>query len=158
VAPPSLPDPAEDAAADAAAVSALVVEYAHRLDHGDLDGVARLFAHGTFRSARGTELAGAEAVRHVYDPVVLYADGTPRTKHVLGNLEVTVDAPSGTATARCTFTVLQAAPGLPLQPVLSGRYHDTFVKTGGEWRYAERMVCPDLAGDLSHHMAGGGGA
>jgi SnoaL-like domain len=144
-------------ARDADAVAALVVEYADRLDRGDLDGVARLFEHGTFRSSRGTELAGTEAVRHVYAPVVLYADGTPRTKHVLGNLDVTVDAPAGTATARCTFTVLQAAPGLPLQPVLSGRYHDTFVKVGGEWRYVERMVHADLTGDLSHHMAGAGG-
>jgi len=38
--------------------------------------------------------------------------------------------------------------------VLSGRYHDSFVEVDGEWRYAERMVLPDLPGELSHHMGG----
>jgi len=149
VAEPAAPD-----THDADAVRALVVEYALRLDAGDLDGVAQLFAHGTFRSPLGTELTGADAVRTLFDPMILYADGTPRTKHVLGNLDVTVDADARTATARCLFTVLQAVPGLVLQPVLSGRYHDSFVEVDGEWRYAERMVLPDLPGDLSHHMGG----
>ena len=70
----------------------------------------------------------------MYDPVVIYADGTPRTKHVLGNLDVVVDSAAGTANARCTFTVLQAAPGRPLQPVLAGRYHDSFARVDGVWR------------------------
>ncbi|HZP31114.1 MAG TPA: nuclear transport factor 2 family protein [Acidimicrobiia bacterium] len=139
---------------DEDAVAALVVEYASRLDAGDLDGVAALFAHGAFRSPAGTNLVGAEAVRRLYDPVIRYADGTPRTKHVLGNLDVTVDHSAATATARCAFVVLQAVPGFPLQPVLSGRYHDSFAKVDGEWCYLERMVLPDLNGDLSRHMAG----
>ncbi len=141
---------------ETAAVAALVNEYARRLDAGDLDGVAALFARGVFRSSRGTNLSGADAVRHVYDPVILYGDATPRTKHVLGNLDVTVDSAAGTATARCTFTVLQAVPGFALQPVLAGRYHDVFARADGEWHYVERIVHPDLAGDLTHHMATGG--
>ena len=152
---PQAPDAYPDA--DVAAVTALVVEYAERLDGGDLDGVAQLFAHGTVRTSRGTELVGAE-VRRMYDPVVIHADGTPRTKHVIGNLQVTVDTATGTATARCTFTVLQAAPGRPLQPVLAGRYHDAFARVDGVWRYVERMILADLWGDLSQHMAGAGGA
>ena len=142
-----------DADADVAAVTALVVEYAQRLDAGDLDGVAQLFAHGTVRTSRGTELVGPE-VRRMYDPVVIYADGTPRTKHVLGNLEVVVDSAAGTAHTRCTFTVLQAPPGRQLQPVLAGRYHDSFARVDGVWDYVERMILADLWGDLSHHMAG----
>ena len=154
VAAPEAPgDRDVDAGADVAAVSALVVEYAQRLDAGDLDGVARLFAHGTVRTSRGTELVGPE-VRRMYDPVVIYADGTPRTKHVLGNLDVVVDSVAGTANSRCTFTVLQAAPGRPLQPVLAGRYHDSFARVDGVWDYVERMILADLWGDLSHHMAG----
>ena len=155
--PPRVPDPAahEDAIA---AITALVVEYATRLDAGDLDGVARLFEKGAFRSPRGTDLVGTDAVRTMYDPIMLYEDGTPRTKHVLGDPIITVDEASGTATARCAFTVFQTVPGLALQPVLSGRYHDSFAKAGGAWHYVERRVLPDLWGNLSHHMGRGGGA
>ena len=133
------------------AVVALIVAYAECLDGGDLDGVAELFEHGTFRSAGGGEpLVGRNAVRRQYEPVLLYDDATPRTKHVLGNIEVTVDA--GTASSRCTFTVLQQAPTQQLQAVLAGRYHDRFEQGADGWRFVERVVHPDLLGDLSRHM------
>ena len=138
---------------DVAAIHALIGSYAERLDAGDLDGVAALFEHGTFRSAwGGPPRVGQDAVRAMYEPVVIYADGTPRTLHVIGNVDVTVDGRAGTATARCTFTVLQAVDGVALRPVLVGRYHDELVRVGGAWRFALRTVHPDLAGDLSHHM------
>ena len=88
----------------------------------------------------------------MYDSVTLYDDGTPRTKHVLGNVVVEVDDDHDSASASCTFTVFQAAPGAPLKPVLAGRYIDRFTRVDGEWRYVERVVHPDLLGDLSLHM------
>jgi ketosteroid isomerase-like protein len=134
-------------------VRALIGSYAERLDAGDLDGVAALFEHGVFRSARGgAPRVGMAAVRRMYDPVILYEDGTPRTKHVLSNIEIDVDDRAGTATARCTFTVLQSVPGTALQAVLAGRYHDRFERLDGGWHFAERTVHPDLMGDLSRHM------
>jgi uncharacterized protein (TIGR02246 family) len=134
-------------------VRALVVAYAERLDAGDLDGVAALFDDAVVRTARtGTELAGRDAVRRLYDPVILYDDTTPRTKHVLSNLEVHVDDRAAEGTSRCAFTVWQAAPGHGLQPVLAGRYEDTFTRVDGIWRFAARVIHADLLGDLSHHM------
>jgi len=133
-------------------VRALVIAYAERLDAGDLDGVAALFEHAVVHSGRLGDLHGSAAVRGMYEPVVIYDDGTPRTKHVLGNLQISVDESGETAESRCNFTVLQAAPDAPLQPVLAGRYHDRFVRDGDEWRYAERTIIPDLMGDLSLHM------
>ena len=139
--------------ADTEAVRALVVAYAERLDAGDLDGVAALFADAVVRpAASGAELLGREAVRRMYDPVILYEDGTPRTKHVLGNLEVRVDAGAATATGGCTFTVLQARPGHGLGPVLCGRYDDRFARVEGRWRFTERIITPNLLGVLSDHM------
>lgn len=138
---------------DEAAVRALVHAYCERLDAGDFDGVAALFTRGAFRSPAGTELVGAAAVRRMYDAVIAYDDGTPRTKHVLGTVTVAVDGDAGTATARSHFTVYQQTPTLPLQPVLAGRYHDRFVRADGQWWFEERMVRPDLEGDLSRHMA-----
>jgi 3-phenylpropionate/cinnamic acid dioxygenase small subunit len=140
-----------------ATIRALVVAYAEHLDAGDFDAVAALFEHAQVRSARdGAVREGRAAVRRMYDPVIVYDDGTPRTKHVLGNVVVTVDERAGTASGRCTFTVMQAAPGTPLRAVLSGRYLDRFARdersTGG-WRFSERTVYPDLLGDLSQHMA-----
>jgi ketosteroid isomerase-like protein len=138
---------------DEQAIRRLILAYCERLDAGDFDGVAALFARGAFRSPAGTHLAGADAVRRMYDPVVVYGDGTPRTKHVLGTVIVDHDAASATATARSHFTVFQQTDALALAPVLAGRYHDRFVHADGSWWFEERMVRPDLEGDLSHHMA-----
>ncbi len=131
---------------------ALVGAYADRLDAGDLDGVVALFEHAVVRAPRtGTELAGAE-VRRMYEPVIRYGDGTPRTKHVLTNLMVEVDDAAGTATSHCVFTVWQASPADGLRPVLAGRYDDTFTRVGADWRFVERVIHADLLGDLSSHM------
>ena len=141
------------ATADTEAIRALVVAYAELLDAGELDGVARLFADAVVRPAtRGTELRGADAVRRMYDPVIRYDDGTPRTRHVLGNLEVRVDGSGTTATSGCTFTVVQARPEHGVQPVLCGRYDDRFTRVEGRWRFTERVITPQLLGDLSDHM------
>lgn len=130
-----------------------MVAYAERLDAGDFDGVADLFEHAVVRGSRtGSELTGRDAVRGMYDPLIRYEDGTPRTKHVLSNLEVRVDEPAGRATSHCVFTVWQAAPGQPLRPGLTGRYDDAFTRVGGQWRFTERVIHADLLGDLSRHM------
>jgi hypothetical protein len=134
-----------------AEIRALLDAYCERLDAGDFDGVADLFRHGGFRSPRGTNLQGANEVRSQYDAVILYADGTPRTKHVLGTVIVEADDDAGTASARCAFTVFQAVDGPP-EPVLTGRYHDEFERIDGAWCFRERFVYPDLEGDLSRHM------
>jgi ketosteroid isomerase-like protein len=139
---------------DAEAVRALVVAYAERLDAGDLDGLAALFADAVVvrPAGRGGALVGRDAVRRLYAPVIRYEDGTPRTQHVLSNLEVAVDPEAGTATSHCVFTVLQARPSGGLGPVLSGRYQDRFARVDGRWRFVERAIHPDLLGDLSDHM------
>ncbi len=146
--------PTPDRGADAEAIRRLIVAYAERLDAGDLDGVAALFEHGVFRSAApgGSVRTGAAEVRRMYDSVILYDDGTPRTKHVLGNVLVDVDDDADSATSSCTFTVFQAAPDAPLQPVLAGRYIDRYTRADGVWRFAERVVHPDLLGNLARHM------
>ncbi|HLK11560.1 MAG TPA: nuclear transport factor 2 family protein [Candidatus Binatia bacterium] len=139
---------------DLEAITALIHAYAERLDAGDLDGVAALFARATWRSpARAEPLHGAAAVRRAYDRVILY-DGVPCTRHLLTNVVVEVEPPDRAA-ARSYFTVLQARPDFPLRPILCGRYHDAFVRDGGGWRFADRLILPDLVGDLSRHLRSG---
>jgi hypothetical protein len=82
----------------------------------------------------------------------IHPDGTPGTKHVTTNLILDIDDENGTASARSYWTVLQAVPGLPLQPILAGRYHDRFVRENGGWGFSERRYFIDLVGDVSHHV------
>ena len=134
------------------AIRALVHRYAELLDGGDLNGVARLFTHSTWGSpGRGQPLRGEEQVRRAYDGVILY-DGSPSTKHVISNVSIEIAADGATATARSYFTVLQARPDFPLQPIIAGRYHDRFERVEGRWRFADRQIIPDLIGDLSRHL------
>src|SRR5256714_11398239 len=66
---------------DVAAIPALIHEYAERIDGGDLDGLAALFADATWGSpGRGTPLRGTEQVRRGYQGGVPYC-GIPCTKH-----------------------------------------------------------------------------
>jgi len=132
----------------------LLYAYAERLDAGDFAGVGALFADGQIRVAEdGPSICGAEAVRQLYAATVrLYGDGTPRTKHVTTNVTVQVDEAGGTATARSYFTVLQQLEDLPLQVIVAGRYHDTFARVDGVWRFKVRRMYVDLRGDLGRHL------
>jgi hypothetical protein len=131
-------------------ITALIHEYAFRLDGGDLDGVAALFANAELRSTRSDRVRrGVAEARALYDPVILYEDGTPRTVHQLTNVTVSIDGP--TAQARTYFTVLQVT-GLGLHPILVGEYRDRFALVDGRWEFTERVFDPRLLGDLSAHM------
>jgi len=136
---------------DAEAINALIMTYAERIDAGNLDGVAALFAHATWRVPARTEpFSGSAAVRRVYDAVILY-DGSPCTRHVVTNLVVELRG-ADRAVARSYFTVFQALPDFPLQPIIAGRYHDAFERVDGTWRFADRLILSDLIGDLSRHL------
>lgn len=136
---------------DREAIRALLHEYCFRLDGGDLDGVADLFAHATMRSpGRTTPLTGRDEVRTNYDGVVLYDDGTPCTQHHLANTTIVLDG--DTAASTSYFVVFQSRPDFALQAVLAGRYVDQFARVEGAWRFTDRMIHPDRIGDLSRHM------
>ncbi|MGZ4675915.1 MAG: nuclear transport factor 2 family protein [Acidimicrobiia bacterium] len=133
---------------DEEAIRRLVAAYGERLDAGDLDGVAAMFAGATWRSGSRT-LRGPDEVRDVYDDVILY-DGRPRTRHVMSDVVVAVEGDGATST--CTFTVFQELPDFPLQAVLVGRYLDSFARTPSGWELRDREIHVDLVGDLSRHM------
>jgi hypothetical protein len=45
---------------------------------------------------------------------------------------------------------------MPLQPIVSGRYADSFRRDDdGTWRWAERRYAVDHVGDVSHHLRPG---
>ncbi len=134
-------------------ITALIHAYAGRLDAGDLDGVAALFEHATWRSdSTRAVLQGTGQVRAVYDRVHLY-DGSPRTKHLITNLSIDMQPGADRARSDCYFTVLHGiVPGEPIQTILSGRYADRFERVSGTWRFADRLIVVDLAGDQRKHF------
>ena len=132
----------------------LLGSYCELMDAGDFAGVGELFAHGALADDTGRELArGSEAVRAFYAAGTRLHDGTPRTKHLVTNTVLDIDEATGRAAARSSYLVLQQIADAPLQPIITGRYHDAFVRRDGRWQFSERRFFVDLVGDLSHHLA-----
>jgi len=136
------------------AIQALVHRYCLLIDRGDFAGVGALFAAADLQYADDGPVFRndpAAIARMLSAFVRVYECGTPRTRHLSSNIIVEPLA-DGAAQATSAVTVLQAAPGLPLQPIICGRYDDRFAKQDGAWRFAARRFHADLSGDLSAHL------
>jgi hypothetical protein len=139
---------------DREAIGELISTYAERIDEGDFEGLADLFANAelTTEGLDQVSRGSAEVLATYTNWTRRFEDGTPRTKHVMTNLIVEVDEESGRAASRSYFTVLQAVPGvLALQPIVAGRYRDRFELVDGAWRFTSMHIIIDLVGDLSQH-------
>ena len=135
----------------------LLYVYAERIDAGDLDGVAELFTHGRIRvgpdAPAEATFEGRERVLGMYEAATrLHDDGTPLTRHVTTNAIIEVDDDAGTGSARSSYTVFQRTDSLALQPIICGRYHDTFRRIDSRWWFDTRVLLVDLVGDLSQHL------
>ncbi|WP_067459005.1 nuclear transport factor 2 family protein [Actinomadura macra] len=134
------------------AIANLIARYAELVDGADFDGIRDLFADAAFIGSNATWWGGDAIADMFRATVIVHADGTLRTRHVTTNLHIEVDEVAGTAASRASYTVLQAVPGLTLQPIACGRYHDRFARRDGRWRFTERRIYLDLTGDVSHHL------
>jgi 3-phenylpropionate/cinnamic acid dioxygenase small subunit len=138
---------------DRHAIADLLFEYAARVDAGDFAGVGELFAAATYRTEGSpVVLSGSDAVREAQESVIRLYDGSPRTHHVVTNVRVTVASDAASASGTSYFTVLFAAPGDGPEVILSGRYSDTFERSGGSWRFSDRLIHLDQVGDLTGHL------
>lgn len=136
------------------AIEALLYRYAELIDAGDFAGIGRLFARGQIMApAVNAVFRGAAAVQGMYETATRrYACGTPRTQHVMSNLNITLDADARGASASLRFTVFQALEDFPLQAIIAGRYQDRFARDEAGWYFTERRMQPELIGDLSRHL------
>jgi 3-phenylpropionate/cinnamic acid dioxygenase small subunit len=132
-------------------IANLLYRYAEYIDTGDLSGAAALFRHARVNTGLGE--IGSEELLAMWQRSIRLYDGVPRTKHVITNPIIEVDESAGTASSRSTYTVIQQAGDGPLQPVICGRYHDSFERgEDGQWRYSYRdYSLIDLIGDMSGH-------
>jgi 3-phenylpropionate/cinnamic acid dioxygenase small subunit len=136
------------------AITALMFRYAECVDAADFDGIATLFEQGkiTNEGVAGA-IIGPDAVRKLYERTNrVHQDGTTRTRHVNSNVITDIDDHAGRATARSSFVVFQQTTALPLQPIVSGRYRDTFLVANGEWHFDSRHIFVDHVGDVREHL------
>jgi 3-phenylpropionate/cinnamic acid dioxygenase small subunit len=142
------------------AITTLMFRYVECVDAADFDGIAALFADGeiTNEGVKGA-ITGSDAVRALYHNTNrVHADGTLRTRHLTANVIVDIDEAAGTAATRSAFVVFQQTSELPLQPIVAGRYRDTFVREGGKrdgdsWRFERRHIIVDQVGDVREHLS-----
>jgi 3-phenylpropionate/cinnamic acid dioxygenase small subunit len=136
-------------------INALLVTYAEHADEGRFEDFAALFEHGSYRleprgSSEVAEFRGYDEVLAYTRQTRLFADGTPRTRHVLTNLHIEIDGDQ--ANSRCYGTVFQQTDELPLQPIACGRYLTRFERIDGTWWIAQHVVKDFLRGDRSQHV------
>ncbi|MET0757029.1 MAG: nuclear transport factor 2 family protein [Mycobacterium sp.] len=142
--------------ADRLAITELLYRYAELVDAGDFDGVGRLLGRATFAGTRSSEVSGAAAIAALFAKTTRrFPDfGTPRTRHLVLNPVVELTA-ERTATARSTFCVVQATDTVSLQPIVVGRYFDSFSCDPTDpagWYFTERRVDVEMVGDVSAHL------
>ena len=142
----------------------LIHRYAEAVDGGRFEVLSELFAHATLRFALGSgvpqrSMPGTDAEAMFRGGIILYADGTPRTRHVTTNTIIEVDETAGRATARSYLTTLQQVPGHPIEIIATAKYEDTFERADGTWRFSERLIRQssmdgvhrDFIGDMTRH-------
>lgn len=134
-------------------ISNLLNQYAYTVDTGDLDGFLALFESGEW-SVEGAKVSHGrdELFDDVISNIILYDDGTPKTRHVTANVTLDIDETAGKASGQRYVTVLQQTDELPLQTIFSGHYFDEFVKENDAWRFAKTLVRYPLVGDMSQHL------
>lgn len=126
-------------------------------DQGRVEELAGLFRHGEIVLAGVAEVfRGVDGAREVLRRTVFYdANGepadpgevyaTPRAMHYITNLDVYRDA-GGTVCASSQFIVLRQREQGP-QPVIGGRYLDTFAQIADAYWFRRRVTEVHLVGD-----------
>ena len=135
-------------AADRLAIRELVEGYAHCADRRDAKGQMALFTPDThfvvYMNAKdptpSQELHSREALAPVFDDLNKYA----ATMHFVGRstiLTLTNDRAMGEAYTIAHHLTVDGANRRLMIAML--RYNDSFVKTNGEWFFAERLLYVD---------------
>ena len=135
-------------AADRLAIRELLEAYAHCADRRDAKGQMALFTPDThfvvFMNAKdptpSQELHTREALAPVFDDLNKYA----ATTHFVGQstiLTLTNDRATGEAYTLAHHLTVDGEKGRLMIAAL--RYSDSFVKTNGEWLFAERLLYVD---------------
>jgi hypothetical protein len=142
--------------ADKLEIIELLYRYAELIDAGDFDGVGELLSRASFGGTGPQGVSGAENIAKLFAATTRrYPDhgNTPRTRHLV--LNPIVELTGDTAVARSTFCVVQDTESVPIQPIVLGRYFDSFGRASdvpGGWHFTERKVEIQMLGNVSDHL------
>jgi 3-phenylpropionate/cinnamic acid dioxygenase small subunit len=139
---------------DKLAITELLYRYAELIDAGDFDGVGALLSRATFGGTGPQGVSGAEKIAKLFAATTRrYPEhgNTPRTRHLVLN-PIVEPGGDGIAVCRSTFCVVQDTEAVPIQPIVVGRYFDTFGQDESGWHFIERKVEIQMIGDVSAHL------
>ncbi len=132
---------------DTRAIEHLIFEYARLIDSAHFTEVAELFREATWFGQDGYD----RVLEWFQTRVILY-DGSPRTQHVVTNVDVSVLPDGDSATAHSYITVIQQIRAEDPPTIITANfYDDTFAKVDGEWRFRSREITRRLVGDMDSH-------
>jgi len=131
-------------AADRLAIRELVDAYAFCADTRDAEGQKALFTDETrflvYMASEGSEatddLRGRESLTPVFENLNTYEV----TMHFNGQSTVALDDDRAAGETYCLAHHVSSDDGERKLMIAAIRYQDTFVKTDGTWRFAERRL------------------
>jgi hypothetical protein len=136
-------------AADRLAIRELVEAYAHCADRRDAKGQMSLFSADThfvvYMNAKDPTPSQELHSREELAPVFADLNKYDATTHFLGQSTIfTLAADRATGEAYCLAHHVVTVDGGKRRLMLASlRYVDTYVKTGGAWLFAERLLYVD---------------
>ncbi|MFL5866828.1 MAG: nuclear transport factor 2 family protein [Thermoleophilaceae bacterium] len=133
--------------ADRLAIRELVDAYARCADRRDTEGQKSLFTEDThfvvYMDGEGTEPTQELSRREALTPVFADLNKYEATTHFNGQSTVALDGERATGESYCLAHHLFTDGGQRRLMIASLRYHDTFVKQEGTWRFGERRLYVD---------------
>jgi hypothetical protein len=143
-----------DEAADRLAIRELVEAYAHCADRRDAEGQTALFTTDThfvvYMNAKDPTPSQELHSRDALAPVFAALNQYDATTHFVGQSTLfTLTADRATGEAYCLAHHVTVDGDKRRLMLASLRYHDTFVKRGGSWLFAERLLYVDWTEERS---------
>jgi len=135
-------------AADRLAIRELVEAYAHCADRRDAESQMALFTADThfavYMNAKAPTPSQELQSREALDPVFTDLNKYDATTHFVGQSTIfTLTGDRATGEAYCLAHHVTVDAGKRRLMLASLRYLDTFVKTNGDWLFAERLLYVD---------------
>ena len=135
-------------AADRLAIRELVEAYAHCADRRDAKGQMSLFTAEThfvvYMEAKNPKPSQELHSREALAPVFADLNKYDATTHFVGQSTIlTMTGDRATGEAYCLAHHVTVDAGKRRLMLASLRYLDTFVKTNGDWLFAERLLYVD---------------
>lgn len=131
--------------ADRLAIEDLLYRYCHLVDRGTADELAALFVadailHPPYPA--GALCTGREAVRDWFAEFIATVRAQRRDpRHRVTTPMIALDGARARSTSYFDSDALAEDPaGASIVRVAQGRYDDVLVRSGGEWRFAERRI------------------